>query len=314
MANNGHAVPQNRPSPGLSMDLEELRAFLAVAETGSFLTAAKSLRLSRATLRRRIDQLEARAGVPLVDRTRVGASLTEAGAVLAQRGRLMVQEANALIESVREAGGEPAGVLRVLLPIGLPPHVLTPMLTFVRNKYPRLSFRLNFSEDPIGGLLENIDLAVHFGERSPVGPWVSRELVRVRVWAVASADYLAQRGTPQSAEDLARHDLLAWELPGEDGRLWPMLSGGTFSVTPVLVTKHIHLLRQFAIAGLGIALVPDAMLPDPGLPEGALVPVLPKLIGKEIALRVVLPAVLSEIPRIKAMLELLRPFLGEIGL
>ena len=103
------------------MDLEELRAFLAVAETGSFLTAAKSLRLSRATLRRRIDQLEARAGVLLVDRTRMGAALTEAGSVLAARGRLMVQEASALLESVREAGAEPSGTLRVQLPVGLPP-------------------------------------------------------------------------------------------------------------------------------------------------------------------------------------------------
>ena len=85
------------------MDLEELRAFLAVADTGSFLTAAKSLRLSRATLRRRIDQLEARAGVLLVDRTRAGATLTEAGSVLATRGRQMVQEASAL--SIRSAVG-----------------------------------------------------------------------------------------------------------------------------------------------------------------------------------------------------------------
>jgi DNA-binding transcriptional LysR family regulator len=296
------------------MDLEELRAFLAVAETGSFLTAAKSLRLSRATLRRRIDQLEARAGVPLVDRTRVGASLTEAGTVLAARGRLMVQEASALIESVREVGSEPAGTLRVLLPVGLPPHVLTPLLAHIRQRYPRLSFRLHFSDDPIGGLIENVDLAIHFGESSPPGPWVSRELVRLRVWAVASAEYLARRGTPRAVEDLAQHDLLAWESPGDDGRIWPTRRGGTFSVTPVLVTRHIHLIRQFAIAGLGIALVPDAMVPDPGVAPGALMPVLPEVIGREVALRIVVPAVLSEIPRIRAMLDLLKPFLGDLGL
>lgn len=296
------------------MDLEELRAFLAVADTGSFLTAAKSLRLSRATLRRRIDQLEARAGVLLVDRTRMGAALTEAGSVLAARGRLMVQEASALLESVRDVGSEPAGVLRILLPVGLPPHVLTPLLAFVRAKYPRLAFRLQFSDDPVGGLMENVDLAVHFGEKSPIGPWVARELIRVRVWLLASADYLARRGTPRSIEELAGHDLLAWECPGEDGRSWPLRGGGTFPVGPVMTARHIHLIRQFAIAGLGIALVPDALLPDPGVAEGALVPVLPELVGREIALRVMIPAVLAEIPRIKAMIELLKPFLGEFGL
>lgn len=296
------------------MDLEELRALLAVADTGSFLTAAKSLRLSRATLRRRIDQLEARAGVLLVDRTRVGVTLTEAGSVLAARGRLMVQEVSALIQSVRAVGAEPSGVLRILLPIGLPPHALTPLLSFVRARYPRLAFRLHFSDDPAGGLVEDVDLAVHFGEASPKGPWVARELARLRVWPIASAGYLAQRGTPRSVAELASHDLMAWEAPGEDGKLWPLRGGGTFAVSPFLLTRHIHLLRQFAIAGLGIALVPDAMLPDPGLPEGALVAVLPELVSREIGLRVMVPAVLSEIPRIRAMLDLINPFLGDLGL
>ena len=85
-------------------------------------------------------------------------------------------------------------------------------------------------------------------------------------------------------------------------------------MSPVMVTRHIHLIRQFAIAGLGIALVPDAMVPDPGVAEGALVPVLPELIGREVGVRIVVPAVLSEIPRIKALIELLKPFLGDLGL
>lgn len=296
------------------MDLEELRAFLAVADTGSFLTAAKSLRMSRATLRRRIDQLEARAGVALVDRTRLGAPLTEAGKILAGRGRLMVNEASALLASVREAGSEPAGELRALIPIGMPPNMVTPLLVYVRDKYPRLSFRIQFSEDPLGGLMENVDVAIHFGDRTPPGPWVSRELLRVRVWAIASREYLARRGTPQTIDDLARHDLMSWEAPGDDGRRWSTLHGQTFPVAPVLIARHIHFLRQFAIAGLGIAMVPDAMLPDPGVPEGALVPVLPQLLGYEVGVRVVVPAVLSDIPRIKALVELLKPFLGDFRL
>ena len=239
------------------MDLEELRAFLAVADSGSFLTAAKTLRLSRATLRRRIDQLEARAGVLLVDRTRVGVMLTEAGSVLAARGRLMVQEA--------------------------------------------------------GGLIEDVDLAVHFGDRSPAGPWVSREILRLRIWLVASREYLARRGTPKTVEDLQQHDLLSWECPGHDGRVWSTLRGGTIQVAPFMITRHIHLIRQYTLAGLGIALVPDAMLPDPGIPDGTLVPVLPDVVGREIGVRLMVPAVLSEIPRIKAMLELLKPFLGNLG-
>jgi DNA-binding transcriptional LysR family regulator len=205
-------------------------------------------------------------------------------------------------------------VLRVLLPVGLPPHLLTPLLAFSRQRHPRLGYRAQFREDPVGGLVENFDLAVHFGDSSPVGPWVSREVTRVRVWAIASREYLARRGTPQSPAELAAHDLLAWESPDDDPQKWPLRAGGTVSVQPMFVARHIHLVRQLAIAGHGIALVPDALLEDPGVAPGTLVPVLPDLIGREIGIRVVMPAVLAEIPRIRALLEMVRPFLGNFGL
>ena len=249
------------------MNLDGLRAFLAIAETGSFFTAARQLKLSRATLRRRIDELEVQAGVPLLERTRLGASVTAAGALLATRGRLIVQEASTLLATVSEIGAAPSGIVRVMLPVGLPPHLLTPLFALVSARYPRLTFRVRFGNDPVEGLLEDVDLAVHFGPQSPQGPWISHELLRVRVWLIASKDYLARRGTPRSIEDLAGHDLFAWEVPGEDGHHWPTKTGGTFHVTPRLMSPEIHWLRQCVIAGLGMALVPDIMLPDPGLPQ-----------------------------------------------
>ncbi|MFO0748238.1 MAG: LysR family transcriptional regulator [Myxococcota bacterium] len=296
------------------MDLEELRAFLAVAETGSLLTAAKSLHMSRPTLRRRIDQLEARAGVRLLDRSRLGATLTDAGTLLATRGRLIVQEASALVASVRAVGNEPSGTLRLMLPVGLPPHFLTPLWTFIRGRYPRLTFELRFSDNPVAELLVDIDMAFHFGSKSPDGPWVSRELTRVPICLIAHADYLARRGTPKTIEDLEQHDLLAWEGPADSGRLWPRIGGGTFPTSPVVVTRHIHLIRQFALTGQGIALVPEGGLPDPHVAPGTLVRVLPDLVGGQTAIRVIVPSALSQLPRVRAMLDLLKPFLGEHGL
>lgn len=288
------------------MDLEELRAFLAVVETGSFLGAERSLNMPRATLRRRVDALEARAGVPLLSRSRQGIAATEAGWVLATRGRLMIQEATALVASVREIGQEPSGVLRVLLPVGLPPHTLVPLFEAMRSTYPRLSIHARFSADPVSGLLDDVDLALHFGTRSPPGPWVSYELLRVREWLIAHVDYLARRGTPDSLESLNQHELFSWEAPGENPRLWPLRSGGTFPVEPAFIAADIHLLRQCVIAGLGIALVPDALLPDPGTDPASLAPVLIDTVGRERAIRLVVPSVLSDLPKIKAVLRHVR--------
>lgn len=288
------------------MDLEELRAFIDVVETGSFLAAAESLGVSRTTLRRRVEALEARAGVPLLKSTPQGVILTEAGEVLAQRGRLMMQETSALLASIREVGHAPSGVLRVVSPVGLPPHLLTPLFGLLRSTYPRLRVHARFSGDPLGEPLDDVDMAVHFGEDTPRGPWLSFVVLRVREGLIASRDYLERKGTPRSLQELRDHELFAWEAPGDDARIWPTLRGTAFSVEPALVTPDIHFIRSCCLAGQGIGLVPSVELADPDTPEGMLVPVLPDVVGRERPLRISVPEALAEIPKIKLVLSHIR--------
>ncbi|MBN1205383.1 MAG: LysR family transcriptional regulator [Myxococcaceae bacterium] len=294
------------------MDLEELRAFLDVAETGSFLATAESLGVSRTTLRRRVEALEARAGVPLLKSTRQGIVLTKAGELLAQRGRLMMQETSALLASIREVGHEPSGVLRMVMPVGLPPHLLTPLFGLLRTSYPRLSVHARFSDDPLGEPLHDVDMAIHFGEDSPRGPWLSYVVLRVREGLIASKEYLQRRGVPPALQELQGHELFSWEAPGEDARSWPTLRGAVFTVEPALITPDIHFIRSCCIAGLGIGLVPSIELADPGTPEDLLVPVLPDVVGRERPVRISVPEALAEIPKIKLVLTHIRRFLDPL--
>ncbi|WP_342380081.1 LysR family transcriptional regulator [Myxococcus stipitatus] len=284
------------------MDLEELRAFVGVAETGSFLAAADSLAVSRTTLRRRVEALEARAGVPLLKSTRTGVVLTEAGEVLARRGRLMMQETRALVASLREVGQAPAGLLRVVLPVGLPPHLLSPLFGLLRSTYPLLRVHASFSDNPLAEPLDNVDLAVHFGKDLPRGPWMSQVVLRVRERLFASEDYLRQHGVPDTVESLQGHELFSWQGPGGDACLWPQLKGPAFQVEPTLISTDIHLIRVCCLAGQGIGLIPSVDLADPGEAEGTLVPVLPDLVGRELPLRLSVPEALSELPKIRQVL------------
>ncbi|RJS22623.1 LysR family transcriptional regulator [Corallococcus sp. H22C18031201] len=292
------------------MDLEELRAFLDVAETGSFLAAADALGVSRTTLRRRVEALEARAGVPLLKSTSQGIVLTEAGGVLARRGRVMMQETSALLASIREVGRAPSGVLRVVLPVGLPPHLLSPLLGLLRAAYPLLRVHARFSVDPLSEPLEGVDLAAHFGEDVPKGPWLSFVVMRVREGLVASPEYLQRRGTPDSVEALREHELFAWEAPHEDARQWPRVGGSLFTVEPALITPDIHFIRTCCLAGQGIGLVPSVDLPDPGVPPDSLVAVLPESVGRVRAVRISVPEALAEIPKIRFVLTHVRDFLA----
>lgn len=288
------------------MDFDALRAFVAVVDRGSLLAAARVLPMARATLRRRIDALEVAAGVPLLRRSPTGVTPTEAGAVLAERGRAILQEASVLLSRVREVGDEPSGELRLVMPLGLPPQFVLPLVASLRRKHPRMSVRLRFASDPIAGLLDDVDVALHFGDRSPRGPYTSLEIARVREWMVASAGYLDRAGTPKKAADLRAHSLLAWDAPETDPRRWPLLSGSELAVEPALVSADIHLVRECAAAGMGIAFVPDAELPESRAQASTLVPVLPNVVGRQRALRLVVPTALLEIPRVRVVVEELR--------
>jgi DNA-binding transcriptional LysR family regulator len=294
------------------MDLEELRAFLQVVDSGSFLAAADRLQVSRTTLRRRVGSLESRAGVPLLESTQQGVVLTDAGQMLARRGRAMEEEAGALLASVRDLGKSPSGVLRVSLPVGLPPQLLASIFAGLRAAYPQLHVEGRFSDDPIAESLVGVDMAVHFSDAAPRGKWLSYVVLRLQERLIAGRAYLARRGRPASCEDLARHELFAWQAPGVDPRAWPLRAGGTFAVEPALVTSDIHFVRHCCLAELGIGLVPDAMIPDLGFREDALIPVLPDLVGRERALRVTVPAALADLPKVKMVLDRVRGFLGEL--
>jgi DNA-binding transcriptional LysR family regulator len=131
---------------------------------------------------------------------------------------------------------------------------------------------------------------------------------RLREWLLASSEYLERRGTPRTLEDLAGHELLAWAPPGEDPRVLPTLTGESIEVEPTLVSADVHCLRQMVLAGHGIGFVPDALLPDPGVPDGLVVPVLPELIGRQRGLHVVFPAAQAGLPKLRAILQHVRAF------
>lgn len=283
------------------MDLEALRAFLAVVETGSFVSAATTLRWARATLRRRVDELEQSAGVPLLVRTGQGATPTEAGRVLAARGREILAESAALLSSVREVGAAPSGLVRVVLPVGLPPDVLLPIYASVRAQHPKLRLSVRTSDDPVSELLHDVDVAICFGAHPPEGPWVTREILRVEERVLASPGYLEAHGTPRDVGELVERALFVWAAPAEREATLRLRRGGTRRVSPALHGSDIHFLRQCAAAGLGLVYAPDAGVP--GVDGLSLVPVLEAEVGATRSLRVVLPSALADIPRIRAVLE-----------
>jgi DNA-binding transcriptional LysR family regulator len=293
------------------MDLEDLRGFLAIAETGSFLGAATNLGVPRGTLRRRIDALEARAGVPLLERNARGVTVTEAGAKLVERGRRLLDEGMALLAAVREVGREPTGPLRLHVPVGLPPSVFVALVEMHRVFMPEFGITLMMREDPLADLREDVDIAIHFGDGPASRQGIQRELVRMPIRVVTSPGYLARRGTPTSVAeltDLTCHRLAAWLGPEHDVLAWPLRAGGRVPVKPALISNDAYMLRQQVRAGFGLALLPDADLDPFGLPVDDLVPVLDELVGTDMALNLTMPEALADSRKIAKMVDVIREF------
>ena len=262
------------------MDLDELRAFVAVVDRGSMARASKALRFPMATLRRRLDELEARVGVKLLERARDGAVPTPAGVALVEKARGVLSDVQSLMDDVRRADGMPSGELVIAVPPGLPPELVSTFLEFGTTLCPKVTWYLRSNDDLGSPDLVDAKVAVTIGEPPIDAPWEVRRIGMVRERLLASPEYLARHGTPTCVEDLAKHSVLAWSGPPGRPEGIPLLAGGTFRASLSLRTSDVFLVRQCAIRGRGIALVPDPPIPsDAYTAGGPLVHVLDDLVG-----------------------------------
>lgn len=177
------------------------------------------------------------------------------------------------------------------------------VLRQLRHLQPDLRLRLDVVPDPLTHATA-ADIAFHFGNAAPDGPFRTRLLFRIPERLVASPAYLESRGHPRSVRDLEEHDLLRWQPPGEDAHRLPLLGGRTMTVAPRFVSPYIHLVRSLALAGQGFALVPEGAAIISQLP-GDLVPVLPDQVGRDCTLWLLVPEPLAASSRLRAALDLL---------
>lgn len=295
------------------MDIDQLEAFLAIVDHGSVLGAADALKLPRSTVRAKLDALEQEFGVALLTRTRDGAEATAAGLALVERARVLVNQLRALPSSVREEMSVPTGELHIRLPVGMPPELAGLLVAMFRERYPQVPLDLSFAEDTSVQLPADVDLMIHFGASPPRGPFRTQLLLRADHILLATPEYLAEHGTPQTIADLADHELLVWHPPGEDGHALPMRSGGLVPIAPAVVSSDIHLLRMMAASGAGIALLPNPDLQASPVMDG-LVPVLKDLVWRQIAVRLAIPEARAGLPRTRAAVALIREAVeGTVG-
>ncbi|MEL6342455.1 MAG: LysR family transcriptional regulator [Myxococcota bacterium] len=294
------------------IELSDLRALVAIADQGTLLGAANAASTSRGTIRRRLARLEDTIGVSLYEQGADGIFLTTAGSVLVEHTRRLVEILRGALEDVFAAAETPVRTIRTLGPNGLPPEVLAQGLTALSHQSPDLMMDISFSPDPLKEDLSQYELIIHFGPPPTRGFLVTRELMSIPEILVASPSYLNLHGKPDELEALADHRLLSWSPPGEPADRWILSNGQSLSVSPTIVSSDIHLIRELAINGQGIARVLEANLPIPGNNE--LVRLLPQHFQRNVSLRLLIADGLQRTPRMRQAVRVLDMIGIDIGL
>ena len=250
-------------------------------QQGSFTAAAARLGVSKASVSQRISDLERVAGVPLVRRTTRSVQLTDAGRQLVHNTRDAFDQIAWSFSTIRDLAQEPGGLLRVTVPVAFARQQLLPRLSGFLKAYPDIRLELDLSDRLRSLASDGFDLAIrHVAE--PPETHVAWTLSATASILVASPEYLHKAGTPRTPNDLGTHRCLYYPRP--KGRLtWTFEAVGDGGGSPQRVTVPVQgafaannseILRDVALAGLGIAVIPD-FSGQSALKSGQLIHVLP---------------------------------------
>lgn len=257
------------------MDIvDELRAFVATAKTGSFTGAADRLGMSNRLTSKYVAELESRLGVRLFQRTTRRVGLTPAGEDLLARAPTVLDDLDELLSGVSEGSTGLTGVIRMSAPVTFGEVYLGRMLGRFAATHPGLTFDLRLHDEFVDLASDGIDLAFRIGQTDMVSV-KARKLGEMRSVAVASPDYIATHGAPETPEDLAAHSCIL-DTNRRSPRRWRFQVGEVQSLAEVQGRFQVNSARaavDLAAAGQGIAYAPRFALGD-ALAAGRLVPVL----------------------------------------
>lgn len=294
------------------MDLDALRALHALAATGSFLDAQRSTGVPRTTLRRRLDALEAQVGAPLLVRDRIGFVPTSIGRALLEQSEDLLARAQALSDRVATLARSPEGLVRVAMPTSVHPLSAWAIAHVVRAKHPKVQLHLRFDPDPVQALATSADVAMHWGERVPDGPWIARRVGSIPLRLLAARAYADIHGVPQTVDEIADHDVLWWDGLSCASPCLPLRAGGSVPVSPFLRTNHLVLCHDAARMGGGLALVPDVRLPGETWDPDEVVRVLVDEVGTDLPVWMVSATAMSERPAVAPIIDDLTCFLAQL--
>lgn len=285
-------------------ELDDIRAFVEVADAGGFGRAAKRLGVSKSIVSRRIARLETDLGTRLLSRTTRGISPTETGIDFKARAERILADLGEARDAVAHHSGEAVGVLRISLPLAFGLRHVTPLLAELLSRHPRLEIEASYSDRFVDLVGERLDAAIRIGELKD-SSLVARRFARGTAVIVASPAYLARHGRPAVPGDIVGRECLIYS--GSAGRDWVFQVGRRRVVIRPegrFRADNGDAILDAAKLGLGIAALPTFIASD-DIQTGELVPLLTEYPMPEYGLYVVRPPGAHLPGKVRVLIDLL---------
>ncbi len=234
---------------------EVIRTFVAVADKGSFVEAARRQRVSPTAASRSVAMLEKTLGATLLSRTTRSVRLTEAGALYLERCRAILADLDDAALALRGDGATPGGTLVITAPVTFGTLHILPIVTGLLRDFPALKVELTLVDRVVRLVDEGVDIAVRIGDLSDSSLHALR-IAEVGRILVASPAYLAKYGTPANVATLHQHALISFtEL--ERAHEWRFGPAGkpAIKIEPRLIVNTADAAIAAAAADAGIARV-----------------------------------------------------------
>lgn len=286
--------------------IQAMRVFARVVESGSFTRAAESMDLPKGTTTKLVQQLEARLKTRLLNRTTRRVTVTADGAAYYERASRLLNDLDELEGALTQAQGKPSGRLRVDVGAATASLIIVPALPDFFRRYPDIQLDLGVGDRPVDLVSDNVDCVIRGGEVSEPS-LVARRIANLSLATVATPAYLAQHGTPTHPSELEeRHTLINYFSP-RTGRPYTNIFerageriefAGRYQVSVNESNANLAAVR----AGLGISQAARFAV-APYLATGELVEVLPEWSHPLIPIYVVYPPNRHLSARVRAFVE-----------
>ncbi|MBS0345426.1 MAG: LysR family transcriptional regulator [Proteobacteria bacterium] len=292
----------------------ELRSFVLVAEKGSFAAAALVEQVTPVVMGRRLDALEGRLGVKLMHRSTRGLHLTELGERFLEQARQLLKDFDDVESAITAGRNTVRGHLVVSAPAAFGRRHVAPHGPAFQALYPDLKLSFNLTDSVVDLVREGYDMSIRIGEVTDPN-YVAVKLAGNRRVVCGTPAYFERHGVPQTLDDLAHHNCLAFNLQGGQQRGWSFLQDGKMVAVKVsgnLDCNDGELLYSWVKQGLGIGWRSTWEI-EGELKRGELVTVLDDFAAPAYAIQAVYPQQRYLPAKVRVFMDYLKRIYAEPG-